>query len=51
MNVSLLDESTFQDKARMQWATWRQQKKHYPDRTAWWGRYVKRMIGLLFIQE
>jgi hypothetical protein len=44
MNVSLLAESTFQDRLRTQWVKWQQHIKYYPDRLTWWDRYVKRMI-------
>jgi hypothetical protein len=51
MNTSFVYESTFQDKLRSQWAKWQRQMKHYSNTLAWWERYVKRMIRILFIQE
>ena len=44
MNISLLQDET-------QWTRWQQHKRFYPNTVKGWGRYAKRMMRQIFIQE
>jgi len=51
MNISLLQDATFMSVVTTQWTRWQQQKGFYPNTVMWWGRYAKRMMRKIFIQE
>lgn len=51
MLVSILQEVNFLSVMQTQWKRWQQHKRFYPNNVIWWGRYVKRMVRQLFIQE
>jgi endonuclease/exonuclease/phosphatase family metal-dependent hydrolase len=51
LNATLLEEEAFREKIHQQWVTWTQQRRNYSDWTTWWGRYTKKKIRLLCIQE
>jgi hypothetical protein len=50
MKVSLLGVRNFQ-RIIQKWAKWKTHKKYYRNSVIWWGRYIKRMIRQLFINE
>jgi len=51
MNISLLHDATFMSVVKTQWTRWQEHKKFYPNTVIWWGRYAKRMIRQICIQE
>lgn len=51
MNYSLLQSETFEKEIDDQWRTWQQHKRHYNNYVTWWGTYVKKKLGMLFIKE
>ena len=51
MNVSLLPDATFMSVVKTQWTRWQQNKRFYPNTVMWWGRYAKRTMRQIFIQE
>jgi len=51
MNLSLLQEAKFMSVVKTQWTRRQQHKRLYPNTVMWWGRYAKRMMRQIFIQE
>jgi hypothetical protein len=51
MNVSLLNEPTFNTTIKEEWEMWKKRETYYPNRMLWWDRYVKRMIRQTFQRE
>jgi hypothetical protein len=51
MNVYLVQDVTFMSVVETQWERWQQHKRIYPNTVMWWGRYAKRMMLQIFIQE
>jgi hypothetical protein len=50
MNISMLDDSAFCDMTRL-WTRWKGNTCHYPNKSSWWDRYIKKQIKQTFIRE
>jgi len=42
VNITLLEESTFQETIKEQWKKWQKYLRSYPNKVEWWDRYVKK---------
>jgi hypothetical protein len=51
MNASLLHETDFLHRLRVEWELWKTHEKYHPNRILWWDRYAKGMIRLTFQRE
>jgi len=51
MNISILEDNSFRDTLRLQITNWRRTIKHYPKKTLWWERHVKKRIRQTFQSE
>jgi exonuclease III len=51
MNISMLDDGDFYDVMKRLWIRWKMNTRHYPNKTSWWDRYIKKRIKQTFIRE
>jgi hypothetical protein len=51
MNASLLNETDFLHRLRVEWEQWKTHEKYHPNRVLWWDSYAKRIIWLAFQRE
>jgi len=50
-NITLLEESTFQETIKEQWKKWQKYLRYYPNKVEWCDRYVKKQMKQLFQRE
>jgi hypothetical protein len=51
MNITLLDDTSFQPLLQAQWLKWRREARYYPSKLMWWDRHVKRRLRQVFLRE